>query len=138
MSSSKTLCYLHHVTKSSQIAEQIHLNDTWANTPIGRGSLFSECFDSVYSSREANVFDNFTFSSSPLPHLHDMYIDEDKAPELLSSLNSSKAKGMDDIGPKLFKLALCPCLFTLLSNFEDVCQKLPFQMNGNFIAQLQF
>ena len=66
----KLFGYLRHLSKSSQIPQQVYLDDLRANTPAERANLFNKYFNSVYLPKVDEALDNFNFSTSSFPQLH--------------------------------------------------------------------
>ena len=97
--------YLHSVSKHSCIPQSVFLGDITAHTPTEKAHLFNQYFHSIYQSYNHDTLANFDFhctlSSSSL--LQEFLCDEHEVFNILTSLDTSKATGVDSIGPKILK-----------------------------------
>ena len=93
--------YLNQIKKSSGIPQQVYLNDRSAITPLVQANLFNEYFHSVYGTSSTS---SFLPNSPPTTEcLSDITISEEDVFQILSSLDPSKAMGIDHIGPRILK-----------------------------------
>ena len=83
----------------------VYFKDTSANTPVDRVDLFNTYFHSVYQPEDAEALNTFDFTSlvPPSLQLKEVTVNEGDVCRLLSSLDPSKAMGIDAIGPRLLK-----------------------------------
>ena len=91
-------------TKSKNLLvflNNVYLNDRSAITPLVQANLFNEYFHSVYGTSSTS---SFLPNSPPTTEcLSDITISEEDVFQILSSLDPSKAMGIDHIGPRILK-----------------------------------
>ena len=99
---SKIYGHIRSVTCSSDILLSVHLDSVFASSNIDIATLFNKYFYSVFTPDTSNLqpFCNF---SSIANSLHSISISESDVFDALSSLDPSKAKGIDDISPSVLK-----------------------------------
>ena len=102
-SSSKLYNYINSLQKRNNLPFMMYNENSSATTNGEKASLFNTYFKSVFTKS------NFVLPSSsdivtPDPIISDITISEEAVYKSLSSLNPTKAIGMDNIGPKVLKI----------------------------------
>jgi len=102
-SSSKLYNYINSLQKRNNLPFMMYNENSSATTNGEKASLFNTYFKSVFTKS------NFVLPSSsdivtPDPIISDITISEEAVYKSLSSLNPTKAMGMDNIGPKVLKI----------------------------------
>ena len=104
---SRVYKYIRSITGSSQLPPTVSLDSSLASSDLDRANLLNPYFHSV-----------FTTNSSPIPPFEDLHLPSTTVNDItitecdvykaLTSLDPTKAMGIDGIGPKLFE-TLCSC-----------------------------
>ena len=100
-------------TNSTNTSVAMHLNSHTVTSDQNKASLFNQFFEFVYSKSSSHAP-----PSSPTPALDHIVITDTEVYTALSSLDPSKASGIDCIGPRILQtcsLALYPVVHHLFS-----------------------
>ena len=98
--SSKVFKYIKSATKQSILPQVMSLNTSSAHTDEEKAELFNKFFFSVYTN---NSNEAFTPVTNSLPTLDDIVFDVSDVFRILASLDTTKAMGIDGIGPLVLK-----------------------------------
>ena len=101
--------YLNHISKPHGILNHVYLKDNHESTPVDIANLFNLLFYSVW---QPSTLDDLSLANLdtavPLSaQLQDISIDECDVYLILSSLDPSKAMGIDTVGPRILKYSVC-------------------------------
>lgn len=94
--------YIRNITKSSTIPSTVFHNDAGATDDKSKDNLFNQYFFSVFTSSPSSLPDIWELPPQN-DSIHTIYIEEFKVFSALSNLDSNKATGPDNIGPKILK-----------------------------------
>ncbi len=101
---SKIYKYINSILKCNSLPVCMYLESQVASSDLEKASLFNQFFNSVYSKSDFRNSDSQSkATSSSSPSLNFIEITKQEVFSALSSLNPSKASGMDSIGPKILK-----------------------------------
>ena len=98
--SSKVFKYIKSFSKQSILPQVMSLNTSSAHTDEEKAELFNQFFFSVYSNNSNQATSSVTNS---LLTLDDIDFDVSEVFRILASLDTSKAMGIDGIGPLVLK-----------------------------------
>ena len=114
-SSSKIFSHIRSVTQQQSIPPKVSLNGVTATTDEEKATLFNQYFFSVYSNKESSL------SVPPLSpsSLQSIDITTSDIWKALSSLDPSKAKGIDGISPQVLQSCAVPLCEPLLHLFSS-------------------
>ena len=98
-------------------------NNKQASTDSEKAQLFNDYFYSVFSSSDQPINNFDTTPSSDT--LHDIVISHTDVFDILTSLDTSKASGIDNISPKIFKYCAAPLLQVICHLFSTSLQNNP-------------
>ncbi len=98
---SKIYKYIKRIMKSDHLPKVMHFNDKSALSDSDKAHLFNVFFESVYSKPLPNITRNH---ANPMQSTLDLInITDLDVLNILSSLDPSKASGIDGIGPRLLR-----------------------------------
>ena len=94
--------YIHSLSKKSSIPTIVSLNNCTATSDTGKAEPFSTSCCSVFTNSSYSLTD---LSTLPIPSscICALTFSDTEVFDALSSLDSTKSSGCDDIGPKLIK-----------------------------------
>ena len=114
---SRVYQFIRSLRKESSVPSVLYLGDQSADTSDEKAHLFNQYFHSVFTASDYILPSLETIATNP-ETLSDVVISEDEVYHALITLDSSKAMGLDGIGPRVLRacaLALCPVLHHLFS-----------------------
>jgi len=105
-------------------------HDKQASTDSKKAQLFNDYFYSVFSSSNQmiNDFDSIPNPGSRAGTLHDIEISHSDVFDILTSLDESKASGIDNISLKIFKYCAAPLI-------QVICHLLSISLQNSSIPQ---
>ena len=129
--------YMRRMTKVDGLPLTMSFKSQKASTSLGKADLFNAYFYSVFTDCSDFDFDPAS-SSPPNDQLSSIFCEEDEVFRELSSLDGSKAFGIDGIGPLYLKhcaVALTPPL-TYLFNLSLSTHSLPLDWQTHIIKPI--
>ena len=102
-------------------------NKKKASTDSEKAQLFNDYFYSVFSSSDQPINDFDTTPSSD-DSLHNIVMSQSDVFDILTSLDASKASGIDNVSPKIFKYCAAPLL-------QVICHLFSTSLQNNSIPQ---
>ena len=115
--SNKIFQYISSIKGHDRLPNQMFHNNKQALTDSGKAQLFNDYFYSVFSSSNQPIID---FNTTPVSDdtLNDIVISQTDVYDILTSLDVSKASGIDNISPKIFKHCAAPLLQVICHLFS--------------------
>jgi len=127
--------YIHSLSKTNYIPSTVYLDTTSASCDESKAKLFNHYFHSVFN-KPSQPIPNSDVTRQQHQHnsLNSFTITETEVFEVLSQLDTSKAVGIDGIGPRVLKhCAMCHCLIHYVNYLIYVCLLDPFHKSGKRI-----
>ena len=98
----KIFKHISSITGHNSIPASVHLGSTDASSDLGKASLFNDYFYSVFT-RTTFQLPSLASLTAPDSTLSDITISPSEVFESLTSLDPTKAMGIDSIGPRLLR-----------------------------------
>ena len=126
-----------NITKSAFIPAVVYLDDSSATLDTDKATLFNRYFYSVFSQNVYSLpaFDDMSPTNSIIDSIS---ITEDEVFNTLTSLDSTKATGIDEISPAVLKHCAFPLTKPLHYLFSYAFITVVFLQNGESIALSQY
>ena len=133
---SRVFQYFHQMTKSDNLPPLMSFNSQCASDSSGKANLFNKLFYSVFT-RSSLCSSNQTFPSNH-DHISFISCEDDEVFRILSTLDGSKAVGIDGISPLFLRhcaVALTPPL-TRLFNLSLSSHSLPLEWRTRLVKPI--